>query len=73
MVGMLGEWKYKLAVGGELIVDLGDEDEAIPATVEMQLGKMFSPSFGSYVDVLVGVGDDKPYEWGVGIGVRFRY
>jgi hypothetical protein len=39
----------------------------------MQLGKMFSPSFGSYVDVLVGVGDDKPYEWGVGIGVRFRY
>lgn len=145
MVGMLGEWKYKLAVGGELIVDLGDEDkgigpgsdqiapllglamvrgnttlvpivqhfmnyngpdvsltafrlvaiqslsnnywakldakvpvdweddESIPATLEMQLGKMFSPSFGSYVDVLVGVGDDKPYEWGVGIGLRFRY
>ncbi|MEP5763541.1 MAG: hypothetical protein ABJ308_03075 [Halieaceae bacterium] len=145
MVGSLGEWKYKLAVGAELIVDLGDEDkgtgsgsdvvapllglamvrgnttlvpivqhfvdysgnevsltafrlvaiqslpknywakldakvpvdweddEAIPATVEMQLGKMFSPAFGSYIDMLVGVGDDKPYEWGVGVGVRFKY
>jgi hypothetical protein len=50
-----------------------EDDEAIPATVEMQLGKMFSPAFGSYVDVLVGVGDDKPYEWGVGVGVRFKY
>ncbi|MEH6636057.1 MAG: hypothetical protein V7700_11080 [Halioglobus sp.] len=27
MVGELGEWKYKLAVGSELILDLGDEDK----------------------------------------------
>jgi hypothetical protein len=145
MVGKLGEWKYKLAVGAELIVDLGDEDkgtgsgsdvvapllglamvrgnttlvpivqhfvdvsgnevsltafrmiaiqslpnnywgkidakipvdwdddEAILSTLEVQLGKMFSPSFGSYAEVLVGIGDDKPYEWGVGVGVRFNY
>ena len=135
--GKLGEWKYKLAVGAELIVDFGNEDKgigsgsdqiaplfgvafmrghtvlvpivqhfveydgpnvnqtafrligiqalpnecwskldakvpidwaddnAIPATVEIQIGKMFSPKFGTYVDGLVGIGGDKPYEWGV--------
>lgn len=144
--GQLGNWKYKLAVGVEWIVDFGNEDKgigsgsdqiaplagialmpggglvlvplvqhfveydgpdvnktafrliaiqsfpnafwgkldakipvdwehdnAIPASVEVQLGKMFAPWFGTYVDGLCGVGGDKPYEWGVGIGVRFSY
>jgi hypothetical protein len=143
--GKWGEWKWKLAVGGEWIVDLGDDDKgigggsdqiaplvglalvkgntvlvpllqhfssydgpnvnttslrliaiqslsndfwakldakiplewnndnAVPATAEVQLGKMFSPSFGVYVDTLVGVGSDRPYDWGVGAGVRFNY
>ncbi|MEH6579477.1 MAG: hypothetical protein V7731_20615 [Amphritea sp.] len=145
MVGQLGTWKYKTAIGGELIIDFGNEekgigsgsdqiaplvgvammrgstvlvplvqhfvefdgpdvnttafrliaiqsfadkvwgkldakvpvdwenDNEIPATVEVQLGKMFSPSFGTYVDGLVGIGGDKPYDWGVGVGVRFSY
>jgi len=34
---------------------------------------MFSPSFGTYFDAMVGVGADRPYEWGVGVGVRFNY
>ena len=144
--GELGSWKYRLAVGAELIVDFGNEDKgigsgsdqiaplfgialmpregtvlvpliqhyveydgpdvnltafrliaiqsfpnefwgkldakipvdwehdnAIPATIEAQLGKMFAPWFGTYVDGLLGLGDDKPYEWGVGVGVRFNY
>ena len=143
--GKWGDWKYKLAIGAELIVDFGNEDKgigsgsdqiaplvglalvrggtvlvplvqhfveydgpnvnqtslrligiqslpnkfwgkldakipidwaddnAIPATVEVQLGKMFSPAFGLYIDGLVGVGGDKPYDWGVGVGVRFNY
>jgi hypothetical protein len=50
-----------------------EDDEAIPATLEVQLGKFFSPGFAAYVDALVGVGDDKPYEWGVGAGIRFKY
>ena len=29
MVGKLGEWKYKVAIGGELIVDFGNEDKGI--------------------------------------------
>jgi hypothetical protein len=144
-VGNFGAWKYKVAIGGELIVDFGNEAKgigsgsdqiaplvgvalsrgntvlvplvqhfveyngpdvnqtafrligiqslpngfwgkldakvpvdwengnAIPATVELQIGKMFSPSFGTYVDGLVGVGSDRPYDWGLGIGVRFNY
>ena len=145
MSGNFGEWKYKVAIGGELILDFGNEDKgigsgsdqiaplvglsmvrgdtvlipivqhfvkfdgpdvnttsfrmiaiqslpnnfwgkldakvpvewendnAIPATFEVQLGKMFSPSFGTYVDGLVGIGGDRPYDWGVGVGVRFNY
>jgi hypothetical protein len=50
-----------------------ENDNALPATAEVQLGKMFSPSFGVYADGLLGIGGDKPYDWGVGIGVRFNY
>ena len=145
MIGKLGEWKYKVAIGAELIIDAGNDDkgigsgsdqiaplvgvamvrgntvlvpliqhfveysgpdvnttafrmigiqslpknywvkldaivpidwehdEALPATFEVQLGKMFSPSFGTYVDTLFGIGTDRPYDWGVGVGVRFNY
>ena len=48
-------------------------DNAIPATAEVQLGKMFSSSFGIYMDGLFGIGGDKPYDWGVGVGLRFSY
>ena len=50
-----------------------ENDNAIPASAEVQVGKMFSPSFGLYLDGLLGVGSDRPYDWGVGIGVRFNY
>jgi hypothetical protein len=50
-----------------------ENDSEIPATFEVQVGKMFSPSFGTYVDGLFGIGGDKPYDWGVGIGARFNY
>ena len=146
MIGKLGEWKYKLAVGGEVIVDFGNDDKGIgsgsdqiaplvglalnkgdtsliplvqhyteysgpdvnktsfrliflqafpdhdmwfkldnkvpvdwendneiPASIELQLGKMFSPALGTYVDWLVGVGGDRDYDWGVGAGLRYNY
>jgi len=50
-----------------------EHDNAIPATAEVQLGKMFTSNFGLYVDGLVGLGGDKPYDWGVGLGMRFNY
>jgi hypothetical protein len=50
-----------------------EHDNDIPATVEVQLGKMFTSSFGTYVDGLFGIGGDRPYDWGVGVGLRFNY
>ena len=50
-----------------------EHDNAIPASAEVQLGRMFTPSFGIYVDGLFGIGGDRPYDWGVGLGVRFNY
>ena len=50
-----------------------ENDNAIPASLELQLGKMFTPKFGIYTDGLVGIGGDKPFDWGVGVGVRFNY
>lgn len=50
-----------------------NNDNALPATLEVQVGRMFSPSFGLYLDGLFGIGGDKPYEWGTGVGIRFNY
>lgn len=50
-----------------------DNDHAVPAIIETQLGKTFSPAFGMYVDGMVGIGGDKPYEWGTGLGFRLKY
>jgi hypothetical protein len=144
--GKMGEWMYKLAVGGELILDFGNDDKGIgsgsdqiaplvglalnkgdtsliplvqhfteidgpdvnttsfrlivlqsfpdsdmwikldnkvpvdwendndiPASIEVQLGKMYSPAFGTYVDALFGVGGDRDYDWGAGVGLRYNY
>jgi len=50
-----------------------ENDKAIPATAELQLGKTINKNFGLYLDGLVGLGCDKPYDWGIGTGVRFTY
>lgn len=50
-----------------------ENDNELPASVELQLGRMFAPSFGVYVDGLLGIGDDRPYDYGVGLGLRYVY
>ena len=50
-----------------------ENDNEIPASIEVQLGKMFSPAFGTYIDGLFGVGGDRAYDWGVGVGLRYNY
>ena len=50
-----------------------ENDNDIPATAEAQLGMMLTKSFGAYVDALAGVGGDRPYDWGLGVGVRLLY
>jgi len=49
------------------------QNDTVPASAEVQLGKMFTPAFGSYVDGLFGIGNDRPYDWGVGVGIRYNY
>lgn len=63
---------YWLKLDAKVPVDWED-DNAIPASAEPQIGKMFTPAFGAYVDGLFGLGGDRPYDWGVGIGLRFNY
>ena len=50
-----------------------ENDNAIPATVEIQLGKHLSNSVSVFADGLTGVGGDRPYDFGLGVGVRFKY
>lgn len=50
-----------------------ENDNAIPATIELQYGKSITKNFGLYGDVLAGMGSDRPYDWGLGIGARFSY
>jgi hypothetical protein len=48
-------------------------NDAIPATVEVQLGRMHNENFGYYAEVGAGLGSDRPYDWGIGVGARFNY
>jgi len=50
-----------------------EQDNAIPATAEVQFGKMHNKQFGYYADLKAGLGSDRPFDWGVGIGARFVY
>ncbi len=49
------------------------DNDAWPATAEFQIGKNLSPGIALYADVLVGIGADRPYDQGAGIGLRFNY
>ena len=49
------------------------ENDTIPATAEMQIGYNFNERWAAYADGLVGIGNDRPYDFGVGLGARFKY
>jgi hypothetical protein len=48
-------------------------DNAIPANAELQLGKHFSQHLSAYTDLFIGLGSDRAYDLGAGIGIRFKY
>ncbi|SLN61964.1 hypothetical protein ROA7450_03232 [Roseovarius albus] len=49
------------------------ENNAWPASAEVQVGKNLNDKVAMYADVLLGLGDDRAFEQGVGVGVRFKY
>jgi hypothetical protein len=49
------------------------EQEVWPASAELQLGYNIQPGLAVYADLLVGLGSDRPYDQGVGLGLRFNY
>ena len=74
-------WIRKLpTIGGWFKADLKmsidhEDDDDFTQTLEIQLGKMISPSLGFYADLFLGddVLDTKAYDVGAGVGVRFMY
>lgn len=44
-----------------------------PASAELQIGKNLRPGLAIYGDLFVGLGSDRMYDKGVGIGLRFNY
>lgn len=57
----------------DFIVPFDWENDIVPTTAEVQIGIMFSSAFGTYIDLMAGIGSHKPYNYGLGIGVRFNY
>jgi hypothetical protein len=58
----------------DLVVPIDwENDNAVPATAEVQFGKMHNKQFGYYADLKAGLGSDRPFDWGIGIGARFVY
>ncbi len=49
------------------------ENETWPITAELQVGYNFGPSWAIYADGLVGIGNDRPYDAGAGLGLRFKF
>ena len=47
--------------------------ETWPSTAELQLGYNVNDRMAVYGEVLVGLGGDRPYDHGGGIGLRFKY
>lgn len=58
---------------GDLRVPYDWENDAIPATLEVEFGKMLNPDLGLFATGFVGFGNDRPYDWGIGTGVRISF
>lgn len=49
------------------------ENSAWPASAEVQIGKNLNEKVALYTDILVGVGGDRTFDNGIGVGLRFKY
>lgn len=58
---------------GDIKLPYDWERETWPATAEVQFGKTLSLGLAIYGDLLLGVGSDRPYDQGIGVGIRINY
>ena len=72
---LIGLYKFSGGYWGKLDAKLPYDwnDEEVSSIVEVQIGRMFTPGFGLYLEGLAGIGDDRGYNWGAGLGLRFVY
>lgn len=49
------------------------ENSEWPASAEVQVGKNLNEKVALYGDLLIGIGSDRSFDQGVGIGLRFKY
>ena len=49
------------------------ENETTPINSEFEAGKMFSPAVGIFAKALVGIGPDRPFDWGATGALRFNF
>ncbi len=57
----------------DVIIPYDWETATIPAQAELQFGVNVNQQVALYVDGLVGVGHDRIFDWGVGVGLRIKY
>ncbi|WIY25053.1 hypothetical protein [Parasedimentitalea psychrophila] len=57
----------------DLIVPYDWHNDTVPATAEVQIGYNVNAKIALYADFLVGLGKDRPFDKGIGIGLRFKY
>ncbi len=57
----------------DLKIPFDHERGTVPASAELQLGYNLSKRWAVYIEGLVGIGNDRTFNGGVGVGVRFKY
>lgn len=54
-------------------VPFDHENDTVPASGEVEFGKMLTKGVGLFVKGLGGIGGERPFDWGVGTGVRISF
>jgi len=57
----------------DVIIPYDWETDTVPAQAELQFGINVNQQVALYVDGLVGLGHDRIFDWGVGVGLRVKY
>ncbi len=57
----------------DIILPYDWESDTVPAQAELQFGVNVNQQVALYVDGIAGLGHDRLFDWGVGVGLRIKY